>query len=482
MAFINLRTLSQLFSLRDLRNGVMGLLVVFGGIGLSALTYYAHLTGQPRLAGISAGVSLVFVLLILIFVVPPLARNAGREASQLNLPFEFTTGGAIMLGLIVIVGFSAWNTGNNLLFLVLSFLTASMVVGFFAGGFCLKKLDVKMRFPETIFAGRETPILVSIHNRKRIFPSFSVIAEVRGKEREHSIAIEDLKNILPRRLAERFARPPVVRRMLSYFVYVASSETAENQSGHIFQNRGRFLIKDFELSTRFPFGFFRHRRRLPARETELIVFPKIGLPEVELENLPLESGKLAANKRGSGQDLLALRDYQPNDDLRRIDWKATARARNLIVREFSAEDDRKITVFFDTRVPRDGAKTLTLREKIEAEQSGKSVVESERFERGVIRTAALIAHFSEEQAEVRLVTGSEKDKFGLGSRKLYECLKRLAVIEPVFVEKAEPAEIIDNLNDLIEDTGDSHIFLITTANESNFPIELSAKINIINFE
>ena len=192
------------------------------------------------MAGISAGISLVFVLLILVFVVPPLARNASKEASQLNLPFEFTAGGAVMLGLIVIVGFSAWNSGNNLLFLVLSFLTASMFVGFAAGSFCLKKLDVKMRFPETIFAGQETPILVSIHNRKRLFPSFSVVAEVRGKERERSIALDDLKKILPRRLAERIAPAPIVRRTLSYFVHVPRNQTSENKSGHTFQHRGRF--------------------------------------------------------------------------------------------------------------------------------------------------------------------------------------------------------------------------------------------------
>ena len=144
---MNYRELSQLFSLRDLRNAVFGIVVILGGIGLAGLTYVAHLTGNPRLAGVAAGISMVFVLLILIFVVPPLAKNASREASQLNLPFEFTLGGAIMLGLIVIVGFSAWNTGNNLLFLVLSVLAASMVVGFVAGGLCLKKLDVKMRFP-----------------------------------------------------------------------------------------------------------------------------------------------------------------------------------------------------------------------------------------------------------------------------------------------------------------------------------------------
>ena len=144
---MNLKLASQLFSLRDLRNAALGVVVVFGGLGLSGLTLWAHQTGNIRLAGISAGASLVFVLLILIFVVPPLARNAGREASQMNLPFEFTTGGAIMLVLILIVGFSAWNTGNNLLFIVLSFLIAAMIVGFFAGSICLKKLDIRMRFP-----------------------------------------------------------------------------------------------------------------------------------------------------------------------------------------------------------------------------------------------------------------------------------------------------------------------------------------------
>jgi FtsH-binding integral membrane protein len=150
---------------------VLGTVVVLGGLGLSGLTLYAHQTGNVRLAGFLAAASLVFVLLILVFIVPPLARNAGREASQMNLPFEFTTGGAVMLVLVSIVGFSAWNTGNNLLFLVLSFLIAALVVGFFAGNICLKKLDVTMRFPDTIFADEPTPI-VGVNNRKRIFPAF----------------------------------------------------------------------------------------------------------------------------------------------------------------------------------------------------------------------------------------------------------------------------------------------------------------------
>jgi uncharacterized protein (DUF58 family) len=455
--------ISQLFSLRDIRNAALGLIVVFGGIGLSALTYWAHLSGNTRLAGIAAGVSLVFVLLILIFVVPPLARNASKEASQLNLPFEFTVGGAIMLGLVMIVGFSAWNSGNNLLFLVLSFLAASLVVGFFAGSLCLKKLDVKMRFPETIFAGQETPILVSIHNRKRLFPSYSVVAEVRGREREKSAVLEDLKRILPSRLAERVAKPPIIRRTLSYFVHIPRNRSIENKGGHVFPHRGRFIIKDFELSTRFPFGFFRHRRRLAAKETELIVFPRIERLSPEIANTPLDAGKRVVNKLGSGQDLLSMREYQPNDDLRRIDWKATARSRTLMVREFAAEDERKVTIYFDTRVPAAEQPSMTLREKIEAENSGHGIIKSPRFESAVSQTAALVAHFCNTDAEVRLITPADSGEFGTGSRHLHECLRRLAVIEPD-IQTEEGRIVSDDLDKAFGDAPESHNIMISALN------------------
>ncbi|MCA1589121.1 MAG: DUF58 domain-containing protein [Acidobacteria bacterium] len=336
----DLRSIAELFTPRDLRNAVVGLSVVFGGLGLALLLLYAQQAGDARMIRIVGGLSLVFILLIIVFVIPPLAKNAGKEASQLNLPFELTLGGIVMFGLMAVVGFSAWTSGNNLLFLVFSFMAASVVVGFLAGGICIKKLDVKLRFPETIFAGDETPFQVSLINRKRIFPSYSVIAEVRGKEREISIAANELYRILPRFIADRLAKPPLLRRTLDYFVYIARGGTAERRSSHVFDTRGRFLIQDFELSTTFPFGFFRHRRRLAAKETELFVFPTAAPLDDEIIETSLDMGKITAAKRGSGQDLLSLRDYRPNDDLRRVDWKATARTRELTIqtsRSCSAE-------------------------------------------------------------------------------------------------------------------------------------------------
>jgi len=478
---MNLKLLAQLFCFRDVRNAVLGMTVVFGGLALAFLTIYAHQTGNNRLAGMAAGASMVFVLLILIFVVPPLARSASAEASQMNLPFEFTVGGAVILVLIVIVGFSAWNTGNNLLFLVLSFLAASLVVGFFIGNSCLKKLDVKMRFPETIFAGEATPILVSLHNRKRIFPTFSVVAQVRGKEREKSIVFDEIKKILPTRWAEKFSRPPIVTHTLDYFVHVPRRRSMENTAQHVFPRRGRFIIKDFELSTKFPFGFFRHRRRLSAQEAEIVIFPQLAASDEEAMDLPLNVGKFVTQKRGLGQDLLALRDYQPMDDLRRVDWKATARTRRLIVREFSAEDDRRVTVVFDTRLPCDAPeKPLTLREKIEAEQKGKAASPvSERFEKGVSRAASLLARFTEEQCEIRLIINDEIGEFGIGKETLNENLKRLALVEPNYDDTTELS--FEALEEVLSERENSYTFFVTAERDENLSSELIQKAKIVNY-
>ena len=476
---MNFKSVLELFSIRDLRNAALGGIVLFGGLGLSGLTLYAHQSGNIRLAGISAGISLVFVLLILVFVVPPLARNAGREASQMNLPFEFTTGGAVMIVLMLIVGFSAWNTGNNLLFLVLAFLIAAMIVGFFAGSICLKKLDVTMRFPETIFAGEPTPIIVTLINRKRLFPAFSVVAEVRGKERERSIVAHELDAMLPGWIASRLGRPPLVRRTLNHFVHVSPRKTEEGKNDHVFPNRGRLMIRDFELSTKFPFGFFRHRRRLPAREAELVVFPKINTLDPGDGSIPLDLGSVASTKRGMGRDLLSLREYQPQDEPRHIDWKATARTQQMTVREFAAEDEKRVSIILDTAAGEKAVEKTSIRERLAVEQSGVSVVASDNFERIASLAASLLSHFSLENAEFRLIIDGDAGEFGFGRPHLYDSLRRLALTEPKFPSKTATSEPDPEIERILNESDDSHRFFVTANGGRGLSAEALQRLKII---
>ena len=379
---------------------VLGTLLVLAGLTSAVVTVLARQQNQNGLAGAAAILSLFIALLLTIFIVPPLARSARVEVANLDFPLEPTSGGGVFLVIIIVVGFAAWNTGNNLLFLVFSLLCSTLFVGWVAARTSLRDLTVSARFPDHIFAAEAAPVIVTLRNNKRVLPSFSILVEARGPGNESD------EN--PKR------RRRHLKRLLAYFSYVPHHAAAEQRVEQLFPKRGHVLIDGFELSTRFPFGFFRRRRRLRARNVDIIVYPKPEVISDELHLLPMYAGRMPAMRRGAGHDLFSMRDYQPQDDLRHIDWKATARSRRLTVREFTSEDERRITIVLDTRLPRNATNNP-----------------SERFERGVVQAASLIKHFIDERAEVRLALGDDVGPFGSGTDQLYRCLRRLALVTPV---------------------------------------------------
>ncbi len=376
---------------------ILGTLLVIAGLTSALVTVLARSNGDNSLAGAAAILSLVIALLLTIFIVPPLARSARVEVANIDFPFEPTSGGGVFLVIIIVVGFAAWNTGNNLLFLVFSLLCSTLFVGWVHAGTSLRELTVSARFPDHIFAAEPAPVIVTLRNTKRLLPSFSILVEARGPVNE----------------VELKRRRRHLKRLLAYFSYVPHRAAAEQRVEQLFPTRGHVLIDGFELSTRFPFGFFRRRRRLRARNVDIIVYPKPEVISDELHLLPMYAGRMPAMRRGAGHDLFSMRDYQPQDDLRHIDWKATARSRRLTVREFTSEDERRITIVLDTRLSHGAGNDLP-----------------ERFERGVVQAASLIKHFIDERAEVRLVLGDDAGPFGSGTEQLYRCLRRLALVIP----------------------------------------------------
>ena len=310
------------------------------------------------------------------------------------------------------------------------------------------------RFPDHIFAGEAAPVIVTLRNAKRTLPSFSILVEARGPN--------EARNKKARRRGPRF-----IKRPLAYFTYIPRRAAAEQRVEQLFPNRGHVLITGFELSTRFPFGFFRFRRRLRARDVDIVVYPKPESIGDELHLLPTYAGRMASVRRGVGQDLFSLRDYQPQDDLRHIDWKATARSRNLTVREFTAEDERRITIVFDTR--------------------DLSAADSEnfglRFEGGVVQAASLLKHFVDERAEVRLMLGDDLGRYGSGLKHLYLCLRRLALVSPQ--TQSGEVELPRSTNDPVT-VKDENVFdddfaiVLTTAPLGSIPAKIWRASHVIH--
>ncbi|GAA1483095.1 DUF58 domain-containing protein [Gordonia sinesedis] len=59
-------------------------------------------------------------------------------------------------------------------------------------------------------------------------------------------------------------------------------------------------------------------------------------------------GRSAVRIRGQGTEFDSLRDYVEGDDVRSIDWRATARRRSVVVRTWQPEKDRHIVIVLDT--------------------------------------------------------------------------------------------------------------------------------------
>ena len=69
-------------------------------------------------------------------------------------------------------------------------------------------------------------------------------------------------------------------------------------------------------------------------------------------------GAHVRRRRGEGTDFHQMRDYRVGDSLRRVDWKATARMRRLISREYQDERNQHLVLLVDTgqrMLARDGA-------------------------------------------------------------------------------------------------------------------------------
>jgi uncharacterized protein (DUF58 family) len=440
-------------SLAKWRNAILGTLLVLAGLAAAFITVLARYTDNYVLAAVAATLSLVSAALMLIFIVPPLARSARLEVKGLDLPVGVTGGGGIFLLIMIVVGFAAWNTGNNLLFLVFSLLCSTLFVGGVAARASLRDLIVSARFPDHIFAGEAAPVIVTLRNAKPVFPSFSILIEARGPD-------ESARSGKAKRRRRRFLKRP-----LAYFTYVPHRAAAEQRVEQVFATRGHVPINGFELSTRFPFGFFRFRRRLSARNVDIVVYPKPEPVGDDLHLLPMSAGHIASARRGVGQDLFSLRSYQARDDLRHIDWKATARARNLMVREFTADDERRITIVLDTReLPDPDLATF-----------------QKRFEAGVVQAASLLKHFIDERAEVRLALGEDVGNYGSGLGHLFDGLRRLALVGPQQKHDLEElASAIDSGNGKDESLVDEdYAIVLTTAPPGTIPAKIWRASHVI---
>ena len=133
------------------------------------------------------------------------------------------------------------------------------------------------------------------------------------------------------------------------FTLTGSGRRATGRIGVAARRRGVFRLRRVWLDWRSRFGFWQISPRV-ALQTTLTVVPNIR---------PVASGKIDVVARselygikdnsliGGGAEFHQMRDFVPGMDTRSIDWKRSARRRDLAVKEMRAERNHQVMLVLD---------------------------------------------------------------------------------------------------------------------------------------
>jgi len=123
--------------------------------------------------------------------------------------------------------------------------------------------------------------------------------------------------------------------------------------GLLCKKRGIYRTKAYRVETDYPLGLLR-TYRIDYDPQQILVYPNFH----PLGSLALPSGSryqpggvAMASSIGESLELLGNREYKEGDNIRDIDWRATARLNIPIVREYREEYFLRVGVVLDTQIP-----------------------------------------------------------------------------------------------------------------------------------
>jgi uncharacterized protein (DUF58 family) len=225
-----------------------------------------------------------------------------------------TRAGWVFFGLTLGVGLAALNTGNNLMYMVLSLLLSFLVLSGVLSESALRGIRVRRLLPGELVAEREAIVGVELTNQQGRVPSFAVVVE-------DVIRVGGIERPAGRAFALRIA--PGASELRSYRFAPPA--------------RGPLAFVGFRVATRFPFGLFSKALWIEAPR-EALVFPALDpLPAAVGTPGSLRRGETQGGNAGQSPESAGLRSYAPGDPFRRVHWRASFRRGALLVRDQEQE-------------------------------------------------------------------------------------------------------------------------------------------------
>ncbi len=206
--------------------------------------------------------------------------------------------------------------------------------------------------------------------------------------------------------------------------------------------RGIYDLGPTKVIAGDPFGLFYREQIIPATDKIMV------LPYYEpITSFPAPSGYLPGGKALRIRSLevtpyaVGVREYQPGDPLRRIDWKSTARQDKLMVKEFEQDPEANVWIFLDaSEDSNEVVSGPSVKASTEASMAIYSLGErrmyrlpKEPFEYSVSLTASLCDYYVKGEKSIGLIMAGQglfRLSPDLGERQLDKLFEALAIVKP----------------------------------------------------
>src|SRR2546427_10405200 len=143
---------------------IAGLILAFAAALFSSV---ARESGNLWATLILASAALLLATIVGLTTVPYLARRVAAVCIRDAFDYDVTRVGIIYVATVLLIGIAALNTGNNLLYIVVAAMLGAILVSGFASAMVLRDLELDVRLPEHVFAGRAMVGRIGLRNRRR---------------------------------------------------------------------------------------------------------------------------------------------------------------------------------------------------------------------------------------------------------------------------------------------------------------------------
>jgi uncharacterized protein (DUF58 family) len=290
----------------------------------------------------------------------------------------------------------------------LAYVTALWAIAFIALFFARPRVSLAARHADRVCAGETLPVDIEVQAARRC---------------GHGDLI-----VIPHRLPQLVDAVPEAGVALPA---LDKGEKTRVQLGLRCKKRGVYRLRGYRAETDFPFGILVALRAFHLDRT-VTVYPRFS----RLNRLDIPSGRryhpggvALASIRGDSLEFMGNREYREGDNVRDIDWRATARLGLPIVREYREEFFHRVAVILDTHVPRS-----TPRERQERDDD---------FERAVSMCAAVGDYMAQQEYLVDIFAAGPNLYHLTAGRSLAYLDQILDILAAVESNPQEPFDVLE---------------------------------------